>query len=172
MALAALSVAAFSFFRRSFRTAFLDKRLSLALTLVTCCQFHLPFYMSRPLANTFAMMGTNIAHGFWLRGQHAWCVSALAFTTIVFRCDVIVLAAPLLLCMSLCGVCWLILRCCALRCAVTLALKWTDVLSLIKAGVVASALSIGQPLSPCISVCVSLSLCVALFLSHSFALQR
>lgn len=66
-----------------------------------CSQFHLPFYMSRPLANTFAMMGTNIAHGFWLKGNHRMCVLALAFTTIVFRCDVIILAVPLLLCMYL-----------------------------------------------------------------------
>lgn len=39
-------------------------------TLLTCLQFHLPFYMSRTLPNTLALALCLVAFGAWLRGAH------------------------------------------------------------------------------------------------------
>lgn len=64
---------------------------------VLCCvQFHLPFYASRPLPNTFALALTSWALGNWLEGTRAYLVVfLLAFTSTVVRCDVLLLAAPI-----------------------------------------------------------------------------
>lgn len=39
-------------------------------TLLTCLQFHLPFYMSRTLPNTLALALCLVAFGAWLRASH------------------------------------------------------------------------------------------------------
>jgi hypothetical protein len=103
---------------------------------LTACQFHLPFYAGRPLPNTFALIGANLAYAFclllsdpskslsgsWLQArvldaragqlclqsvclvlnnvsflQHGRAVALLALFTAVFRCDLLLLAAPLIL---------------------------------------------------------------------------
>lgn len=53
--LAILSGVAFGFFRKEVSRKF-GNDVGIALMIVTLCQFHLPFYMSRPLPNTLALI--------------------------------------------------------------------------------------------------------------------
>mmetsp|Transcript_30473 Transcript_30473/g.48917 ORF Transcript_30473/g.48917 Transcript_30473/m.48917 type:complete len:206 (-) Transcript_30473:34-651(-) len=91
-------------FRRSFFASTLGGQgsryrfySSVFTALVCCCQFHLPFYMSRPLANTFALALMNLALSSWMKDRGGECVSFLACACSIFRADCILLAAPLLL---------------------------------------------------------------------------
>lgn len=76
--------------------------------LSVLCQFHLLFYMSRPLPNTFALMICCAAFSEWIRGSHQtkktrvwYAVFLLTFCTVVFRCDVLIL-------LGLCGIAMLL----------------------------------------------------------------
>ena len=62
-----LQVGASGFLRRSISVAF-GPAESLAFAAVTVTQFHLPFYWSRSLPNTIALVFTTTAAGFWVRG--------------------------------------------------------------------------------------------------------
>jgi alpha-1,6-mannosyltransferase len=59
--------------------------------LVTAFQFHVPFYSSRLLPNTFALILACHAYAEWLNGKPRRAVTYLVFTTVVFRCDVLLL---------------------------------------------------------------------------------
>jgi alpha-1,6-mannosyltransferase len=48
--------------------------------------------MSRPLPNTYALIFCNLALAFWIKNKWEWVVVWLAFATIIFRCDIAVLA--------------------------------------------------------------------------------
>ncbi|CAI5744707.1 unnamed protein product [Peronospora destructor] len=63
--------------------------------------FHLLFYMSRTLPNTYALGFVLIALGFWLRGKWQRSVFLFTFATVVFRGDTVVLFAPVVLNMLL-----------------------------------------------------------------------
>ncbi|CAN0011456.1 unnamed protein product [Discosporangium mesarthrocarpum] len=65
--------------------------------LVWLCQSHLPFYLSRTLPNTFALCAANLAYEALLRGRVPRALGLLAAATVVFRCDLLVLLAPLTL---------------------------------------------------------------------------
>lgn len=91
------NVCSFSFFRRSLSKRFGDARIATATALVSLCQFHFIFYQSRPLANMFALVFTNIACGCLLRRNIHHAVCWLALASIVFRCDVVLFAGPLLI---------------------------------------------------------------------------
>ncbi|GJP85121.1 hypothetical protein CLOP_g15215, partial [Closterium sp. NIES-67] len=65
------------------------------LALLLLSQFHLPFYASRPLPNVFALALANLAFTFWLKGKAARTLQTLVFAFVVFRCDVLVLLAPI-----------------------------------------------------------------------------
>jgi hypothetical protein len=127
LVLGMLFAASFAFLRRAFAKRFAvargadneaERRLRNFIALASCCQFHLLFYSSRPLANTLASLCVNVAFGFWLRSSGGpvsassdahqftaggrerdggWMVAWLAVACIVFRCDMVLLSGCLIL---------------------------------------------------------------------------
>eukprot|EP00667_Euglena_gracilis_P008965 EG_transcript_9095 len=66
------------------------------LTLVTCSQFHLLFYSSRTLPNTFALCCVYLALAQWLNGWPKTSLVTFTLAIVVFRFDVAVLLVPCL----------------------------------------------------------------------------
>ena len=93
VALAAVVTACLGRFRRA-----LGRRLgvpsAVAFALLTATQFHLPFYMSRTLPNTFALALTTLGGADWLERRPQRAVFLLTFAAVVFRCDAVLLLAP------------------------------------------------------------------------------
>jgi len=58
---------------------------------ICCCQFHLVFYMGRPLPNTFALGICAMALARWLEGFWEESVGLLTLCTVIFRCDTLIL---------------------------------------------------------------------------------
>jgi alpha-1,6-mannosyltransferase len=81
-------------------------RFGLRAGILTCTlasfQFHLPFYMSRTLPNTFALIGCLAAYSLWLRDRGLKALLVIAFFMITFRCDLLILLAPMTLQMLVC----------------------------------------------------------------------
>jgi len=71
--------------------------------LLAAVQFHLPFYMSRTLPNTFGLSGCLLAFAAWLDGKSLQCLCWIGSCAMIFRCDLLVLLAPLALQMLLAG---------------------------------------------------------------------
>lgn len=72
--------------------------------LLMATSFHFPFYASRSLPNTFAVIGCNYAFSYWFSGREPMrALYFLCFTTLVFRCDMLVLVGPMVLLMLLSG---------------------------------------------------------------------
>lgn len=61
--------------------------------VVCCCQFHLIFYLGRPLPNTYALGLCAYALARWVEGSWEECIGVLSFCTVVFRCDTAILGA-------------------------------------------------------------------------------
>lgn len=73
----------------------LGPRTATYFALLTAVQFHVPFYASRFLPNTFALILCNVASAEWILGKRPGLVVYLmAFTVTVVRCDTALLAAP------------------------------------------------------------------------------
>ena len=73
------------------------------LLLVTACQFHIPFYASRMLPNSFALVVVLHSYTAWVLGDVPVSASLMVFGTAIFRCD-------LLLLLGCTGLCWLICK--------------------------------------------------------------
>ncbi|EPS65150.1 hypothetical protein M569_09628, partial [Genlisea aurea] len=71
--------------------------------ILTSLQFHLLFYCTRPLPNIFALGLVNLAYGYWFEQRFYAALRSLVFATLIFRCDILLLIAPLGLILLLSG---------------------------------------------------------------------
>ncbi|EIE22326.1 Alg9-like mannosyltransferase [Coccomyxa subellipsoidea C-169] len=89
LTLAVLVVAALFYLGKAVQ-AELGRPVGTAFILITALQFHLPFYASRTLPNTFALACASVAHAEWLAGRRTHrTILLLAFSVIVLRCDLL-----------------------------------------------------------------------------------
>eukprot|EP01027_Heterolobosea_sp_BB2_P009588 GEZU01014115.1.p1 GENE.GEZU01014115.1~~GEZU01014115.1.p1 ORF type:complete len:604 (-),score=139.97 GEZU01014115.1:371-2182(-) len=89
-----LVVLAIAHFRRSIQTCF-GRDTSKMFALITVAQFHLLFYSTRLLPNTFALIFVIFAFSYWLRNKITKTFALLTFAAVVFRSDVLVLIVPM-----------------------------------------------------------------------------
>ncbi|CAG9334020.1 ALG12 [Blepharisma stoltei] len=92
--LATINFLAYRYLRTSVSKVF-GEDAGIALYIITCCQFHLPFYMSRTLPNTYALTICVLIFAFWIQERYKEVGCLLAFGGICFRCDLILLALPI-----------------------------------------------------------------------------
>jgi hypothetical protein len=70
---------------------------------LTACQFHLPFYASRTLPNTFAFIPVVLALSHWLDGTDTASIPPLlTATTAIFRSDMLIVLACISISMLFC----------------------------------------------------------------------
>ncbi|KAF8635073.1 hypothetical protein AX15_000563 [Amanita polypyramis BW_CC] len=104
LTLAALNVIGLCHLRRAISRRF-SYQSSVFFVLLTCSQFHLPFWMGRTLPNMFALLPVNITAS-WLVGHNPvstrlvkrankMAVALLTFTAVVLRAEIALLLAPL-----------------------------------------------------------------------------
>ncbi|KNA14340.1 hypothetical protein SOVF_108250 [Spinacia oleracea] len=82
------------FFRLQIRSKF-GLQVEAFFAILTALQFHLLFYSTRPLPNILALGLINMAYGYWLKGSCYAALQLLVFATLIFRCDVLLLACPI-----------------------------------------------------------------------------
>ncbi|KAL8062335.1 hypothetical protein ABFX02_02G140200 [Erythranthe guttata] len=82
------------FFRIQIRKNF-GSHVEVFFVVLTLLQFHMLFYCTRPLPNILAFGLVNLAYGYLLKRSFYAALNSLIFATIIFRCDILLLAAPL-----------------------------------------------------------------------------
>lgn len=97
----ACSWLSFMAFRDSISHRF-GQRAGILTCLLASFQFHIPFYMSRTLPNTFALIGCLAAYSLWLRDRGLKALLVITFSMIIFRCDLLILLAPMTLQLLVC----------------------------------------------------------------------
>uniref|UniRef100_A0A6B2L312 Mannosyltransferase n=1 Tax=Arcella intermedia TaxID=1963864 RepID=A0A6B2L312_9EUKA len=65
--------------------------------IITSAQFHIMFYYSRTLPNTFALGLVLLGYSYWLSKEYRKMIAMFTFTMFVFRSEVAVLAGPIVL---------------------------------------------------------------------------
>ncbi|XP_060219015.1 dol-P-Man:Man(7)GlcNAc(2)-PP-Dol alpha-1,6-mannosyltransferase [Lycium barbarum] len=85
---------ALRFFRIQIKKKF-GSQVEAFFVILTASQFHLLFYCTRPLPNILAFALVNLAYGFWFKGSLYAALNCMVFATLVFRCDILLLIAPL-----------------------------------------------------------------------------
>ena len=66
-------------------------RLGNYFLLITAAQFHIPYYASRMLPNTFALVFITHSYADWLSNQIPRALVLLVFTSVLIRCDMLLL---------------------------------------------------------------------------------
>ena len=96
----------FGWMRREAAALYEDARLASLMSVLACCQFHVPFYCTRLLPNVFAAVVVNAALACHIRARRQpagtaasatasmYTVAAFALASTVFRCDMLLLALP------------------------------------------------------------------------------
>ncbi|EFA84739.1 glycosyltransferase [Heterostelium album PN500] len=73
--------------------------VAVCFALVVISQFHLLFYISRPLPNVFALSLVVLAYAYWLDNRSTVSISLLTVAIFIFRSEVLILAGPVTLSM-------------------------------------------------------------------------
>lgn len=94
LVLGCLVLSALRFFRIEIRKKF-GSQVEALFVILTSLQFHMLFYCTRPLPNILAFCLVALAYGFWLKGSFYTTLRCLIFATIIFRCDLLLLMAPI-----------------------------------------------------------------------------
>ena len=92
--LAVFSIGSIVFLARSYAKRLGSSSAAIFLFMLAF-QFHLPFYISRTLPNTFAAALIWISVSLWMKNSDLLSISVLAFTGLVVRCDTILVAIPI-----------------------------------------------------------------------------
>lgn len=82
--------------RRAVQTRF-SRRAAQLFVLFTALQFHICFYASRTLPNTFAVLLAAVSFAMWLERRPVAALQILGAATVVVRCDMLILVASLAL---------------------------------------------------------------------------
>lgn len=106
LTLASINVLSLCILRRAIKKQF-GFSTAMIFVLLTSTQFHLPFWMGRTLPNMFALPFVNVAYALLISRQHYYyrpkplnvkaALSLLIFAAIVFRIELALLLAPLML---------------------------------------------------------------------------
>mmetsp|Transcript_1115 Transcript_1115/g.2302 ORF Transcript_1115/g.2302 Transcript_1115/m.2302 type:complete len:487 (+) Transcript_1115:97-1557(+) len=95
------TVASLARFRRALRQQY-GATVAAAFAVVYLVQFHPLYYAGRTLPNVFASIVTTFALADWVRGEHhGRALGMVTMAMVVFRCDVLLLLAPLALWMMI-----------------------------------------------------------------------
>ena len=72
-------------------------RAGIFFGFLLCLQFHFPFYCSRSLPNTFALILLMLSYSMWLNGHCSSSLYTIAVAMVVFRCDMVMMLGPMAL---------------------------------------------------------------------------